>query len=95
MKDLDWTREFPSAITVVDADGMDLIGSNSLDCHPEPSRTKLLQLLKDQKSNIYTIEKAGKKKMICQIPWYQEGRFSGIVELSIELPAEIPHFTRD
>ena len=113
MKKHDWTKEFPSAITVVDADGVilemneksaatfaadggkDLIGTNSLDCHPEPSRTKLLQLLKEPKANIYTIEKAGKRKMICQMPWYQEGAFSGIVELAIELPVEMPHFKRD
>ncbi len=75
--------------------GMALIGTNSLACHPEPSRTKLQQMLETPKANLYTIEKAGKKKLICQIPWHHEGRFSGIVELSIELPAELPHFVRD
>jgi hypothetical protein len=47
------------------------------------------------KSNIYTIEKRSKKKMIIQVPWYMENEIGGLVELSIELPDEIPHFVRD
>ncbi|MBE0643007.1 MAG: PAS domain-containing protein [Bacteroidetes bacterium] len=109
----DWTREFPGAITVCDADGIilfmnqksiatfaadggaDLIGSNVLDCHPEPSRGKLAGLLREHCSNIYTIEKTGRKKLIAQMPWFEDGLFAGIVELSIELPADMPHFIRD
>lgn len=75
--------------------GMALVGTDCLDCHPEPSRTKLQHLLETQKSNLYTIEKGGVKKLICQIPWRSEGKCSGIVELSIELPADLPHFVRD
>ncbi len=74
--------------------GMALIGQSSLECHPEPARSKFEQLLKAPQPNIYTIEKKGVKKMIVQIPWYRDGRFSGIVELSIKLPPEIPHFVR-
>lgn len=75
--------------------GMELVGKSVLDCHPEPSRTKLQQQLREPKANVYTIEKAGIKKLICQTPWHRDGIFSGIVELSIELPAEVPHFVRD
>ncbi len=109
----DWTREFPGAITVCDANGIilsmneraigmftpdggtHLIGSNVLDCHPEPSRSKLAQMLKDHSSNLYTIEKAGKKKLIAQLPWFDEGHYAGIVELSLELPSDMPHSIRD
>jgi hypothetical protein len=35
------------------------------------------------------------KKLICQILWHGEGKFSGMAELSIELPAQVPHFVRD
>ncbi len=84
-----------SAETFKSDGGMALIGTNSLACHPEPSRTKLQQQLQAPKANLYTIEKAGVKKLICQIPWRREGKFSGIVELSIELPADLPHFVRD
>jgi transcriptional regulator with PAS, ATPase and Fis domain len=84
-----------SAATLAADGGRNLIGTNSLDCHPEPARTRLRQLLQEQTANLYTIEKAGKKKLICQIPWRQEGAFAGLVELAIELPAELPHFVRD
>ncbi len=75
--------------------GLALIGQNVLDCHPEPARTKTRILLEQQRSNFYTIEKAGRKKMICQIPWYQAGAFAGLVELSFEIPRDLPHFVRD
>jgi len=109
----EWTREFPGAITVCDADGTilymneksartfasdggaALVGANVLDCHPEPSRGKLAALIRDQRSNLYTIEKAGVKKLIAQLPWFDNGEYAGIVELSIELPADMPHFIRD
>ena len=84
-----------SAETFKSDGGMALVGTNSLDCHPEPSRTKLRQLLQSPRPNLYTIEKSGVRKLICQLPWSREGRFSGIVELSIELPADLPHFVRD
>jgi hypothetical protein len=38
--------------------GQELVGSNLLDCHPEPSRTKLQELLSSGKLNAYTIEKS-------------------------------------
>jgi transcriptional regulator with PAS, ATPase and Fis domain len=74
--------------------GRNLIGSNVLDCHPEPARARLAGMLKDGTSNIYTIEKKGMKKMIVQMPWYSDGKPAGLVELSIELPQNIPHFVR-
>jgi len=84
-----------SAVTFASDGGAELIGKNSLACHPEPSRSKLRQLLREQQANLYTIEKAGVKKLIAQIPWYRDGKFSGMVELAIEIPAEMPHFVRD
>ena len=84
-----------SAATFAADGGRELIGKSVLACHPEPALTKLKDQLAHPKPNIYTIEKAGLRKMICQIPWYRAGLFAGLVELSIELPAEIPHFKRD
>jgi transcriptional regulator with PAS, ATPase and Fis domain len=74
--------------------GAALIGSNVLDCHPQPAREKLVKLLESGQRNIYTIEKKGKKKMICQSPWYVQGEYAGFLELSIELPEDIPHYIR-
>jgi len=67
---------------------------NMLDCHPEPARSKLIELMNHQQSNIYTIEKNGAKKMIIQIPWYTEGSYQGHVEISVSLPETVPHFIR-
>ena len=72
-----------------------LIGTNVLDCHPEPSRTKLKKMLSEGKTNSYTIEKNGLKKIIHQSPWFENGEYKGFVELSIELPFSMPHFKRD
>jgi transcriptional regulator with PAS, ATPase and Fis domain len=74
--------------------GAGLIGSNVLDCHPEPSRTKLAHLLATGNANVYTIEKHGVKKLIYQTPWYRDGGYAGIVELALEIPAAMPHFVR-
>jgi PAS domain S-box-containing protein len=72
-----------------------LVGSNMLDCHPDPAREKTERLLAARVKNVYTIEKNGIKKMIFQSPWYKEdGNYAGFVELSLEIPFEIPHFIR-
>ena len=78
----------------------EIIGQNVLDCHPEPAKTKLKGLLAEQKLNAYTIEKTlpdgGKvKKLIYQTPWFKEdGAFGGLIEYSIEIPFDMPHFVR-
>jgi transcriptional regulator with PAS, ATPase and Fis domain len=75
--------------------GEKLIGRNVLDCHPEPARTKLKDLMDNRKTNIYTVEKGGVRKLIYQVPWYQDGQFAGLVELSLEIPRDLPHRKRD
>jgi len=84
-----------SAVTFEKDGGRDLIGKQVLDCHPEPARSRLESLLKEGSSNIYTIEKKGVKKIIVQTPWRVEGKLAGMVELSIELPADMQHFVRE
>jgi len=76
--------------------GLALIGSDLLSCHPEPSKTKLRNMLSGQSAvlNAYTIEKNGVKKMICQFSRMENGQPAGLVELSMELPPEMPHFIR-
>lgn len=75
-------------------DGDSLVGTNVLDCHPEPARSKLLDLLEDPRLNVYTIEKNGRRKIIYQAPVMIAGQFSGIVEISLPIPDEFPHFIR-
>lgn len=81
--------------TFAEDGGSSLIGRNVLDCHPEPARTQLAELLQSGRSNCYTIEKGGKRKLIFQSPWYEKGEYSGLVEISIPLPENMPHFVRD
>jgi transcriptional regulator with PAS, ATPase and Fis domain len=71
-----------------------LIGSNVLDCHPEPSKSILAKMLSDETTNAYTIEKNGIKKLIYQTPWLENGEYMGYVELSLVIPMEMKHFVR-
>jgi len=81
------------AFTKYDESGV-TVGSSLVECHPEPSRTKLLSMLKTPQINVYTIEKRGIKKMIRQSPWYKDGLFSGVTEISFEIPDEMAHHIR-
>lgn len=75
--------------------GAGLIGKNLMDCHNEDSRQKIRRIMETHRKNVYTIEKRGKKKIIYQTPWMEGGHFKGIVELSLEIPSEMPHYRRD
>jgi len=84
------------AIRTFEADGgAALIGKNILDCHPEPARTKLRNMMAARRTNVYTIEKKGVKKLVYQAPWTLKGQYSGFVELVLEIPFEMPHFVRE
>ncbi len=76
--------------------GAALVGSDLLSCHPEPSRTKLKNMLSSPPSvpNAYTVEKNGVKKLIYQFARVENGRPAGLVELSLEIPQAMPHFVR-
>ncbi|MFN8381000.1 MAG: hypothetical protein U0V02_03615 [Anaerolineales bacterium] len=74
--------------------GYKLIGASMFDCHPDPARGKVERLLAAHVKNVYTIEKNGVRKLIYQSPWYKEDIYAGFVELSLEIPLEMPHFIR-
>ncbi len=74
--------------------GLDMIGKNILNCHPEPARSKLAGMLESGLPNVYTIEKEGVRKLIYQSPWFDNGVYAGFMELSLPLPADMPHFVR-
>ncbi len=84
-----------SVATFAEDGGANLVGTNLLDCHSEPARTKVVNLLRSGKANIYTIQKQGIKKLIYQSPWFENGAYAGFVELSLPIPEEMPHFDRD
>ncbi|MFB3903810.1 MAG: PAS domain-containing protein [Acidobacteriota bacterium] len=74
--------------------GQKLIGSNVLDCHPQPARGRLQRLLESGERNVYMILKEGRRKLVYQVPWFEKGRYQGFVELVMEVPDEIPTFLR-
>jgi PAS domain-containing protein len=75
--------------------GRALLGSNLYDCHPPQAQEKIRALIREQKSSTYTIEKAGKKRLIHQSPWYRDGEFAGLAEISFEIPMALPNFKRE
>lgn len=74
--------------------GAKLVGENLLNVHPAGACAKIQDIMETKQVNAYTIEKNGVKKLIYQTPWYQDGEFAGLVELSLELPPTLPHFVR-
>ena len=66
-----------------------------LPCHNERSKGIIARILEKGDTNAYTIEKKGIRKMIYQTAWRREdGTVGGIIELSMPIPAEMPHYVR-
>lgn len=78
------------------AEGTDrLIGANLIDCHPEHAQSTIRRLLSEGGVNSYTIEKNGIKKLIYQTAWRNDdGTVAGLVELSMQIPFDLPHYIR-
>jgi len=106
----EWAKEMNCAITVCDKDGIilymndkaketfvrhgDLVGKSLIPCHNERSRGIIADLLSSGGSNAYTIEKNGVRKMIYQTAWRENGEVAGLVEISMVIPEEMPHYVR-
>lgn len=106
----DWALELNCAITVCDKDCKiiymnnraketfashgELVGQNLRNCHNERSKAIINELLRTGGTNSYTIEKKGVKKMIYQSAWKKDGCVAGLVEISMIIPIEIPHYIR-
>ena len=72
----------------------DMIGKSLIPCHNERSRRIIADLLAGGGSNAYTIEKNGLRKMIYQTAWRENGEVAGLVEISMVIPEEMPHYVR-
>jgi transcriptional regulator with PAS, ATPase and Fis domain len=71
-----------------------LVGRSVFDCHPETARTKTRALYVAPSPNHYTIRKGGKRKIVHQLPWFEDGQFAGVVEISFPIPEQLPEFDR-
>ena len=77
------------------AEGTDrLIGSDLLQCHSPRSQEIIRRLLDEGGFNVYTIEKQGVHKMIYQTAWRHDGHIGGLVEISMVIPKDMPHYVR-
>ena len=73
----------------------DVVGNSLFECHPPKASEKIRELLATSGTNVYTISKNGMKKMIYQTPWFDEnGELQGLIEYSMILPEEMPHYIR-
>ena len=114
---MDYFKGINIAVTVSDKDGNviyqndssidvngDARGRNLKQCHNSKSWEMICHMLSANVSNVYTISKKGKKKLIYQTPWYDESgerktengerKPAGLVEFSIVMPEEMLHFDR-
>lgn len=102
-----WADELDCAVTVCDTEGTvlyqndrscavngDVRGKSLIPCHNERSCEIINRLLAQGGTNTYTIEKKGVRKLIYQTVWRSRGEVGGLVEFSLELPAEMPHYIR-
>jgi len=72
-----------------------LPGRDLMECHNDNSKKIIRKIMEEKVKNVYTIEKKGKKKLIYQTPWVVNGELKGLVELSLEIPFNMPHFIRE
>jgi hypothetical protein len=71
-----------------------LVGRSLFGCHGPASAALIRSLIAEGRTNAYTIEKGGVRKLIYQTPWYDGGAVAGLVEMSIVLPDAMPHHVR-
>ena len=74
--------------------GKALLGSNLLDCHPEPARSLLKELMEKCRINVYFTLKNGRKHLIYQSPLFENGVYSWFSEMILDIPLEAPTFKR-
>lgn len=107
---MEFFNETNCAITVCDRNGVivymneksravfaahgNLIGRNLFDCHSPASVEKIHHMLATGESNAYTISKNGQRKMIYQTPWRIDGTIAGMVEISMVIDEDLPHYIR-
>ena len=94
---LAWAEGTHCAITVCDLEGKVIFmneRSRATPCHSEKSQEKIRHMIATDTVNCYTIDKQGVKKMIYQTPWRRDGKVCGMVEISMVIPQEMPHYVR-
>lgn len=107
---LDWAEGIEAAVTICDADARiiyqnarsretfkrygNVVGHDLLAYHPPRAQQMIRHMLATGETNAYTISKNGARKLIYQTPWRRDGAVAGLVEISIVLPPDMPHYER-
>ena len=76
-------------------DGETMVGKSLMPCHSDHSRGLIGEMLATGNTHCYTITKKGRKKLVYQTPWKQDGEVAGLVEISFYLPETMVHYDRD
>ena len=72
-----------------------MVGKSLMPCHSDHSRGLIGEMLATGNTHCYTITKKGRKKLVYQTPWKQDGEVAGLVEISFYLPETMAHYDRD
>ena len=107
MNEFTWADELDCAVTVCDLEGVILYqnehsvhvngnccGQSMIPCHNAHSQAIIHRLMHEGGKNVYTIAKKGVKKIIYQTVWRKQGQIGGLVEFSMEIPEDMPHYIR-
>lgn len=105
-----WADDIACAVTICDADCKifymnsrsretfarhgNIIGHDLMQYHPPKAQQLIRHMLATGDTNTYSISKNGVRKIIHQTPWKRDGKIAGLVEFSIILPPDMPHYDR-
>jgi len=71
-----------------------LVGKSLYDCHNPHSNEIIKRLITNKESNTYYTIKHEVKKLIHQMPWFNNGQIAGLIEISIIIPENIQTLQR-
>lgn len=63
----------------------ELLGSDIMDCHPEPSKSRFKEMMTTHETQSIIKGEGDKKRVIHQTPFYNKGVFEGYIEIIIPL----------
>lgn len=74
--------------TFKDDGGLELLGSNILDCHPEPSKSQLKEMFISHETNFIFKGQGSSRRLIYQTPIFKEKEYNGYMEMIIPIPEQ-------
>lgn len=66
--------------------GDQLIGRSLINCHPEPSRSMLVNMLKTHTPHFLITREGSDQFLYHEFPWFEDGEYMGFVEISLKIP---------